>query len=127
MASVNVDKHRLREALEDNRKTHRADFVIAWEAYQKKAILELADRLQKAKDAKSPDNIDTYILLQVPEDHTEDYDRAIEMLFWELNDSVTLTDHEFQNFIQDKWRWKEQFVQSNTFYTGSASPSKKGF
>lgn len=124
MQEVTVKKGELLAALKANRETHRADFELAWDGFQEKAIHNFEQRLKQLKDLKRGQQIDLHVNLAVPQDHTEDYDRAIEMLDWEVTDQVTLTEYEFQTLVQDDWQWKQQFTMHNAMYTGSASPSK---
>lgn len=125
METVNVKKDRLLGALHANRETHQKDFEIAWDAFREKAIANFDQRLKALKQAKRGEKLELYVNLVVPEDHTEDYDRAIEMLDWETGDEVELQQSEFQQLVQDNWGWKQNFTASNIMYTGAASPSKR--
>jgi hypothetical protein len=120
---VTVDKEQLREMLQKNRETHQADFEIAWKAFRKRAEEDLQEKLRALKAAGRPQQVNLWIGLEVPEDHTEDYDRAISMLDWEVRDEVTLEENEFKQLIQDKWNWSAKFHSDNVFYTASESPS----
>lgn len=122
MESVRVEKAKLLETLRENRKTHKKDFELAWEGFEKEYRRNVENLLSKRLSPYKP--VELFINLQVPEDHTEDYDRAIEMLSWEVEDQIELTETEFRQFVQDNWSWKDQFIMSNTRYTGSVSPSK---
>lgn len=124
MRDVEVDKARLVEALTTNRRTHTADFELAWDGFVVKArenVEAILDELKKAPRGKAPQ---LHIGLAPPQDHTIDYDRALEMCDWELGETVTLTEEEFQQFVQDDWNWKHAFSLSNQLYTGSPSPSR---
>lgn len=123
MRNVTVEKDELRKILEKNMVTHVADFEIAWEAYHKAVMSNAEKLLTAAKNMKKGKNVNLYINLTTPENHEEDYVRAIEMCDWEVKDEVELTEAEFQQFVQDKWQWKNNFEASNMMYTGSASPS----
>jgi hypothetical protein len=57
--------------------------------------------------------------LPVPEEHTDDFDRAIEMLQWEVEDEVTLDETDFTQLVQNKWHWARAFATSTMSYTGS--------
>ena len=66
-----------------------------------------------------------HITLPVPSlDHSSDYERAIAMLEWEVEDKIVLEQYEFAQLVLDDWQWKSAVVMSNNFYTASASPSK---
>lgn len=123
MQDVRVKKEQLLKTLKENRETHQADFDIAWEAFRQKAEANFANKLKAIKAANKGERIELHVNLVIPEDHTEDYDQAIEMLGWEIGDEITLQRHEFQQLVQDNWGWKDQFTATNLAYTGMASPS----
>lgn len=123
MQSITVEKSTLRETLVANRDTHVKDFEIAWEAYHKSVITKAEKILAKAKSADVGDSVDIYSELDAPRNHSSDYNRAIEMIDFDINDAVELSEADFKTLIQDNWQWKTKFSHDNTFYTGSASPS----
>lgn len=125
MNTVRVKKDLLRTALKGNRATHVKDFEITWEAFRKMAVKNFEARLAGAKKAKRGDPIELWVDLTVPANHVDDYDQALAMLDWEVGDEVELQQHEFSQLVQDNWGWKGGFAQAATFYTASASPSKK--
>lgn len=47
--------------------------------------------------------------LTTPEDHTKDYDRAIQMVEWSIEDTIELDTRQFQQLVMDEWEWKERF------------------
>lgn len=124
MKTVKVKKDQLRETLLENKETHVKDFELAWEKYHERVIHNVEQLLQHAKDVKKGEPVNVHIGLQAPVNHEEDYERALEMLEWEVGDHVELTQAEFQQLVQDDWSWKQHFSSLNMAYTGSASPSK---
>jgi hypothetical protein len=124
MKTVTVQKQELLTKLEDNLSHHRADFEIAWDAFQKRAIDNFHAKLALLEDAQRGQQIELWVNLDVPEDHSADYLRAIDMLKWEVGDQVVLTEQEFRQFVQDDWSWKGKFASDNVFYAGSSSPSR---
>jgi len=123
MDEVKVEVGRLKGALEKNLETHEADFDIAWDAYAEALKENLDQILKAAKTMRKGEKINVYVNLTPPENHKEDYKRAIEMLDWHKEDEITITEQEFTCLVQDDWGWKGQFTTLNSFYTGSASPS----
>jgi hypothetical protein len=126
MQKVRVEKAKLRETLLANRETHVRDFEIAWDKYKERVIENVQTLLDAAKDARRGQAIQLNVNMQAPQNHADDYDRALEMLEWELDNEVSLEQHEFAELVQDDWGWKTQVLMSNKLYTGSASPSKAG-
>lgn len=123
MQEVTVSKDELIETLTQNQKTHQADFEIAWEAFRTKAEENLSRILDDLKHAPRGGVLNLHVGLEAPQNHTEDYERAIAMCQWEQRDEVTLQEHEFTQYVQDKWGWKRGFETANMMYTGSTSPS----
>lgn len=115
MKQVKMSKTALQAVVKKNREEHRELFEEAHEAFREKAIGNLESRIQQIKSGKP---VELYLNLVVPEDHTDDYDRVIAMLDYELDDEVTLSAGEFAQYVQDDWGWKANFSQSYTVNTG---------
>lgn len=102
--------------LKQNRATHRTTFVLAIDGYRTQAIAAFEENIQNAKDNKPFWN---HLRLERPEDHTEDYDVAIQMLEWHEDEFIELDAQSVQHFIMDDWSWKEHFVRNTSSYTRS--------
>jgi hypothetical protein len=70
-------------------------------------------------------NIDTNIGLTYPEDHTQDYERAISMMEASVYDKVELSTDEYDAYVLNNWGWKSKFILSNTAYVNAAISSNK--
>ena len=117
MRPVRVDKKKVLEALKENRSTHRAIFEEAVEGYRKEVVKQLEKHIKQMKSGKPKR---TYISIPYPEDHTSDYDDAIEMLEMSLDESIDLDAEAFKAFYKDDWSWKNQFLASNSGYSRTA-------
>lgn len=113
MESITVDKKDLITKIQANRDEHRAMFLKAQERYRDAMIAELDRALQEARDGKP---IRRAFTLPVPEDHTQDFDTAIEMLEWEQGDSVLLDARDFMRFVQNRWEWAASFAANTGSY-----------
>ncbi|KKL71557.1 hypothetical protein LCGC14_2093750 [marine sediment metagenome] len=113
MNKITVEKVELLEVLRTNRATHRAKFDKAQEVYRERVIRELETSLRRAR---AGDRVEHYIRLPIPEDHTDDYNRVVEMLEMHKYDSVELTQSEFQCYVQDEWGWLKTFAANTTSY-----------
>jgi hypothetical protein len=107
MREVTVNKEELSKALKKNRKAHRKNFEEAWDAYREKAIANLESRLAEIRDGGT---IELYLNLVQPEDHTDDYDRVLEMLKMHTEDVIEISEQEFSQYVQDDWGWKHAFA-----------------
>lgn len=114
MDAVKVKKVELLEKLKANRDAHQAIFEKALEGYRKLCIEHLEQMLAEAKAGKV---IRRKVELQEPVNQTKDYDRAIAMLEMSQDDIIELSEIDFQQYVLDDWRWKEQFTTTNSRYT----------
>lgn len=115
MRKVKMDKGELKVIVQKNRDEHRKLFEEAWEGFRTKAISNLESRIDQIKDGGT---IELYIDLIQPEDHTEDYDRVLSMLEYEVDEEVELQANEFAQYVQDDWGWKHTFNSAYTATTG---------
>lgn len=113
MQSVKVKKDDLLKKLEENKNKHRSVFESAMEGYERAAIAWLEANLQKVR---SGDHTRLYFTEPVPEDHTADYELTICMLQMSVDDEISLTDHEFEQYVMDSWGWKQQWTAAVSNY-----------
>jgi len=113
MNTITVPKERLLAALVENRESHRDIFLKAQEHYRERMIAELDRALE---EARAGGEIRRMFSLPVPEDHTADFDTAIGMVEWEVNDTVELEQHDFEQYVLNKWRWAASFAANTEAY-----------
>lgn len=118
MRSVKIAKAELLAVIEKNRDAHRKIFLEAQVTYREQAIKELDAMLEEAKNGK---RIRREVTLEEPIDQTREYDSAILMLKMSTDDIIELTHMEFQQFVEDRWTWKQAFLHSNRKYSMLAS------
>jgi hypothetical protein len=118
MKEVRMQKAKLMAIVKKNREEHRQIFIDAQKAYRQRAIEVLDQQLKLARDGQ-PFTLRTVIELVAPEDHTRDYDRAIQMLELSVDKTITLSTADFANLVQDSWNWSRQWALSNSRYTVS--------
>lgn len=111
--TVTVEKDRLIRTLSVNKEGHRAIFEEALEAYRKKVTDELERRLD---DVKAGRKIDVFFRLPQPEDHTEDYEAAIQRAEWEVGDEIELSHEEFNAYVLNRWVWDQSFHANTASY-----------
>ena len=114
MDTITVDKEDLLATLRDNRQQHREIFERAQVVYREKVIEELDRALDDAKNGRK---IIRHIALPEPEDHTKDFDTAIQMLEWDTAETVTLDRRDFARFVQNRWEWDQTFRQNTVGYS----------
>jgi len=113
MDTITVRKEDLLDTIRRNRDEHRDIFQRAQEAYREKWIEELDVRLREAQRGYV---IRRHFSLPEPEDHTRDFDTAIQMLEWETGDEVELDRRDFQRYVQNQWEWAQSFGANTRSY-----------
>jgi len=120
MYEVKVEKNKLLEILDHNRKKHRAIFEKAIAGYREEVIRHLDFVLENVKSGKK---IITSVKLIQPQDHTADYDRVIGMLAMSVDKEIVINDIQYRQYILDEWEWSKQFSSTSTSYASSSSSS----
>lgn len=119
---VKVNRKKLLETLQTNLTSHKAAFEDALAGYyeQKNQKLAALAKATAAADANSTDDTrravhhayHEFSSLPKPQDHSESYELAIEIMTWEEENEVKLSINDFQCYVRDKWNWKDQFRAS---------------
>lgn len=115
---VEVSREELLEKIVANRDRHREIFDKALTAYRDKVIEVLDERIE---NIRSGGDIDVFFHLPVPEDHTEDYDRVIDMLEMHKPSTLTIGSADYACYVRDDWVWKRQWATTNAYYVGAAN------
>lgn len=116
--TVRVQKDVILAKLKDNRAAHRALFETALEGWHNLVIQKLQEQL---KLARKNNRYQPRWNLPMPQDHTSDYDQAIELLEFSLDEELELTSHEFAQYIRDDWGWKTDFINMSDTYAAAAT------
>jgi hypothetical protein len=111
--TVVVQKQKLVETLTANRDAHRAIFEEALAGYKARSVELLEQHIERIKKGKVER---IAVSLPVPEDHTDDYDRALTSLEWSIFDEVELSMREFDQYVRDNWSWKGEFTATTSMY-----------
>lgn len=119
-ADIRVKKDELLAKVRANRDAHRQLFLKAQDGFRARAIEELDQMLALARQGKE---VRLFVGLTAPEDHTVDYDRAIDMLEMSTDDIVTIDQEDFAQLVRNEWRWFGSAMATNSTY---ASGGKLG-
>jgi hypothetical protein len=117
MKTVIVPKDRLIDVIRRNRDMHAAQYREAYEGFVKTYSSALKKKLSAVESGAEIGFRDTRLNLEVPEDHTQDYDRTLAMLEWHQDETIPLSEQEYQNYIEDNWSWSGKFRQDIATYT----------
>lgn len=118
LGSVRVKRETVLERLRANRDAHRSLFEEAIEGWHKEVLRVLDEQMKRAKANKRHV---PQVYLPQPQDHTAEYDQAIEMLEMSLDDELELTAREFAQYVRDDWQWRNDFITSSASYASAAS------
>lgn len=113
MHDVKVNKEETLKVVIENMEKHVSDFTKSLINYKKYAEDAYKEALEILKtDGEVIRNFE----LDKPVSHLGDYNRVIKMLEMSVEQEISLTSHEFEQYIMDKWNWKDSFRLSNAKY-----------
>lgn len=111
MQTVNINKIQLLEILHKNKSLHTDQYNESVEIYKKAARIYYSDLADKA--AKDPMNLPVYDPPDRPTSYVSSYDNAIEMLGYETESVVSLSQKEFKEYVKNEWSWADRFLSFN--------------
>lgn len=117
-----VSKEEALGVLRENRKRHHKIVKEARVGYVEKAKAKLGARLDELSSGKL---VALRFDLQVPEDHTDDYDLAIRMVELHSEDTIEMTSTDVRTLMMDEWDWMRSFLFTNARYAKSATEYAK--
>jgi len=121
---VTVKRKDVLEKLKANRKDHKREYFVALAAYKVKMARQLKKELKRLEKTPEDETYNVSVSIPVPQHHLDEYDTMIEVLTWETDDEVDFDMQEFQNFVLDKWHWKESWNQTvSTYFTSVVGPT----
>ena len=113
MRQMKMKRDKLLAALCENRDEHRAKFLEAQSGYRE-AVIEELDRM--LADARAGNAIKRAVSWPEPQDHTADYDHAIRMLQFCVDEEIDISAEDFERLVMDEWGWKAQWTQTTANY-----------
>ena len=58
-----------------------------------------------------------------PENHSDDYQTVIRKLELSVEPEIALETGEFDCFVQNKWSWRQSFLNTNSYYANNYAVS----
>lgn len=117
MKEVKVKRVELLLKVRTNRDAHVAELKLAkigWRDQVEAAMVKNLRNLRAGRD------FERYVALDMPQDHTADYDRVVSMLDMSADEDIVLTAQEFDQYVMDNWAWANHKLL-NSGYAMSAS------
>lgn len=119
MDDVKLNKDELIEKIRENMETHQATYEAAIEEFNRQQVELLEDMVAKARAGKPFDRL-ALSRLPVPENHMEDYRRALALLEMEVRKEIKLGPHEFNRYVLDEWEWTRNFAVNTASYAAAS-------
>lgn len=121
--NVNVSRVDLLAKLRVGRAQHASDYDVAKREYQEAAVKFLGDALKRAKKG---DLRDITFNLSRPSSYLPEYDRIIAMMQASVDEVVTLSSGEFNQYWLGEWAWKGSFEAASAMVGGYLKSGKLG-
>jgi hypothetical protein len=118
---VSIKRTKLLEILGKNRDEHTKIYLEACTAYKKEMVKYLQNMIKKVNQAEDGEAIKVYIGLPCPEEHTDDFDRVMDMMEVDTRDIIELDEREAAQYISNKWGWVGSFTTNTMSYSGTTT------
>lgn len=115
--NMKFKREQILTALKENREEHIEIVKEAQVGFREKLERLLESKLTDVREGRK---VDMYIDLTVPENHVDDFDRAIQMLEMCVDETIDLDERTFQCYVRGKWKWERDFLMSNSAYSPKA-------
>lgn len=129
--TVTVNREKLLHTLKDNLTIHKEVYEEAMKGYEGAKITKMVDLSTAASQATRENTSSNrkavheaytaYAHLSRPQDQSESYELAIEIMKWETEEKIELNINDFQCYVRDNWNWKDAFRGSVSAYAGAHS------
>lgn len=119
-----INRAELINYIEDNRKKHEKEYKDAMIEYRTAVTEKLKDNVEGLKALLTGEcndatkamvlNQNIWSDIEAPEHHAEDFERALQMLRLNPNDVIELSFEQFDQYVNNKWRWQARFGRAAT-------------
>lgn len=116
MQNITVDKAEVLATIRSNREAHAEQYADAVKVYREKVTAwhrEQADKIEAGGEIAVFPSVRKF---PKPEEHTDDYDRAIKMLEWDKSEQVEMDEYTFQCLVLNDWPWRASFAANTESY-----------
>jgi len=104
----------LKQRLKTNMKEHSNIIAEANKNYLTALGNELRKKLELLEAGKE---ISPHSKLPIPGDNLDEYSTAISMLGFTSDTTVVLTQDQYHCYVEDKWSWQEDFLNTAANYS----------
>lgn len=110
--TMSIKKSDLIDKIRANKEKHIKDYEEAVIAYRKEAAKQLKEQQEKLERG----DLDLKLNLVTPVNCAADYDKVIEMFGWEVDEIISLTQKEFNEYVHDETSYALAAKFSNSTY-----------
>jgi seryl-tRNA synthetase len=109
-------------------KAHKLDRLKELKKQYQKNVKDFKKQINKDLDLVSKRKKDgsfVHLRKAYPEDHSNDFNSVIRKLELCVEDNVELDSNEFEQYVRNRWAWRESFITTNSYYSqisGACSP-----
>lgn len=118
--NIRAKKDEILSRLRTNRETHATIVAEARKGYIDRARESLRERLDQLESGKI---VSLAFSLEPPQDHSDVYDTAIQMLELATDDMIEMDSAQVRTLVMDKWDWSQKFLHVNAQYSQTARNS----
>lgn len=111
--TVNVNREALITALYEGLNVHQAQ-LTELKADYKKAVVKFMSAA--ARRARKGDFSDLVLRLQAPQDHSQEYIDAIEMLEVSVDENIQLDKETYKAYYRNEWSWSSGLETASALY-----------
>jgi hypothetical protein len=120
MKNITVTKTGLIAKLGENRSKHVNEYEAARIGWHQKMLDALTTATAEFDRTEETKDLNFAYRFPKPESHVDEYDRALEMLDWETENLITLSEQDFRHFVQDDWDWTQSHRFSSSQYIATS-------
>ena len=106
---VKVNKDRLVSTLKENLDTHKELYTAAVEAYKLDYVVALDAHTHAVKGGNWKSVLD---LPAKPQSYAKEYEKVLSQLDFSVDETLTLTQQEFNQFVLDDWNFDRVFFSN---------------
>jgi hypothetical protein len=122
---ISVNRVEVLNKLKANKEKHIETYKESLRGYRVECVKFFEEQLALARNGE---DFKTSFNGSKPTNYTDDYDLAISMFQYHVEETISLDTNDARCFLEDKWNWSNSFSTSNSFYkTGSLWYSPAGY
>jgi PleD family two-component response regulator len=128
MKDITVNKQKLIEVLEKNKKEHIKEYDLAMIGYKINVVKEYKSQLRKFRKLSDEEvkNFSLGLNTSLPTSHEDDFDLVIGMLNASVDDTLEITENQYREYYLNQWGWYSRWTLSNSGNVGIGTSSPEG-